>query len=261
MARLPQLIAGLAEIADGYDVVLCDVWGVLHNGSVAFGPAVEALSRFRAKGGRVVLLTNSPAPSRVVVALLDGLGVSREAYDAIVSSGDVTVSLLLERADQTLFFIGAKEDTAIFEEVLAARGKELIQAPIETADFVLCTGFIDFWQETPKDYDERLARIYERGLDFICANPDLVVEIDGSLSYCAGAIAERYAQIGGKVIQAGKPFAPIYERALALASEFAGGPIERSRVLAIGDAMRTDIKGAFEQGFASLFVTSGIHRA
>ncbi len=156
---MPQLIAGLAEIADGYDVVLCDVWGVLHNGSVAFGLAIEALSRFRAKGGRVVLLTNSPAPSRVVVALLDGLGVSREAYDAVVSSGDVTVSLLLERADHTLFFIGATEDTAIFEVDLAARGKELIQAPIETAEFVLCTGFIDFWQETPTDYDERLARI------------------------------------------------------------------------------------------------------
>jgi HAD superfamily hydrolase (TIGR01459 family) len=258
---LPRLIAGLAELADGYDVVLCDIWGVVHNGAVASGAALDALSRFRAKGGKVVLITNSPAPSRIVGAQLDSLGASRDAYDAIISSGDVTVSLLLERSGQSLFFIGAPEDTAIFEEVSAVSGKAPIQAPIETADFVLCAGFIDFWSETPKDYDARLAQIRERDLDFICANPDLVVEVDGSLSYCAGAIAERYARLGGKVIQAGKPFAPIYERALALASAFLGAPVERSRVLAIGDAMRTDIKGAFEQGLDSLFVTSGIHRA
>ena len=124
---------------------------------------------------------------------------------------------------------------------------------------MLCTGFIDFWREKPEDYDARLKRIYERGLDFICANPDLVVEVDGALSYCAGAIAERYQRLGGKVIQAGKPYAPIYDRALARAAA-ARGAIDRSRVLAIGDAMRTDISGAAAQGFDSLFVTSGIHR-
>ncbi|VFU08330.1 conserved protein of unknown function [Methylocella tundrae] len=257
---MPRLIAGLSELAEGYDVVLSDVWGVVHNGAVAFDAATEALSRFRAKGGAVVLITNSPASSRIVAAQFAELGGRGEAYDAIVSSGDVTVSLLMERAGQSLFHIGAAEETGLFEEVAALRGEAPRQAPIESADFVLCTGFIDFWRETPQDYDARLKRIFERGLDFLCANPDLVVEVDGVLSYCAGAIADRYQRLGGKVIQAGKPFAPIYERALDLANAARGGKVRRSRVLAIGDAMRTDIRGAAEQGFDSLLVTSGIHR-
>ena len=254
------MIAGLAEFAGRYDVVLCDVWGVVHNGAATFAPALDALARFRASGGAVVLITNSPAPSRLVGAQLDSFGAPRAAYDAIISSGDVTVSFLIERAGQTLFHIGAAEETGLFEEVAAILGHPPRQGGIEDADFVLCTGFIDFWRETPPDYDSRLKRIYERGLPFICANPDLVVEVGGVLSYCAGAIAERYQRLGGTVIQAGKPFSPIYDRALALAAAARGGPAERSRVLAIGDAMRTDIRGAAGQGFDSLLVTSGIHR-
>ncbi len=257
---LPRLIAGLAELAGRYDIILCDVWGVVHNGAAAFAPALDALSRFRARGGAVALITNSPAPSRIVQAQLDSFGAPRAAYDAIVSSGDVTVSLLIERAGQSLFHIGAAAETGLFDEVAAVLGEAPRLAGIEDADFVLCTGFIDFWHEKPADYDARLKRIYERGLDFICANPDLVVEVDGVLSYCAGAIAERYQRLGGKVIQAGKPYAPIYDRALARAAAARGAPADRSRVLAIGDAMRTDISGAAAQGFDSLFVTSGIHR-
>ena len=213
---MPRLIAGLAELAGRYDVILCDVWGVVHNGAAAFAPALDALARFRARGGAVALITNSPAPSHIVAAQLDSFGAPREAYDAIVSSGDVTVSLLIERAGQNLFHIGAAAETGLFDEVAVRLGAPPPQAGIEQADFVLCTGFIDFWNEKPEDYDGRLKRIYERGLDFICANPDLVVEVDGVLSYCAGAIAERYERLGGKVIQAGKPYAPIYDRALAL---------------------------------------------
>jgi HAD superfamily hydrolase (TIGR01459 family) len=257
---LPRLIAGLAEVADHFDVVLSDVWGVVHNGATAFADAADALRRFRAKGGAVVLITNSPAPSRIVRAQLDSLGAPRDAYDGIISSGDVTISLLMERPGQSLFHIGAAQETGLFDEVAALRGEAPRQAPIESADFVLCTGFIDFWRETPRDYDARLKRIYDRGLDFICANPDLVVEVDGVMSYCAGAIAERYGRLGGKVIQAGKPFAPIYDLALAVANQARGVKADRSRVLAIGDAMRTDIKGAADQGFDSILVTSGIHR-
>lgn len=262
---MPRLIRGLADLADAYDVVLCDVWGVLHNGAVVFDKAADALSRFRTqggkagKGGKVVLITNSPNPSRIVRTRLDFLGAPAEAYDAIVSSGDVTTALLIERAGAALFHLGPADETALFEEVLALTGKSPRLAPLEEADFVLCTGLIDPWRETPADYDARLARMRERGLDFICANPDIVVQDGGALAYCAGAIAERYAEAGGKVIQAGKPFAPIYERALALAAKLCGETIERTRVLAIGDAMRTDIKGACDQNLASLFVTSGIH--
>ena len=258
--RVTELLRGLAGLADGYDVILCDVWGVLHNGLTAFQKAAAALSRFRAKGGKVVLITNSPNPSRIVVAQLDRLRVSRDAYDAIVSSGDVTVSLLIDRAGAGLFRLGPPEETALFDEVLARHGAALRLVPLKQAQFVLCTGLVDPWRETPEDYDAILAAMHARRLELICANPDIVVEDGGRLFYCAGAIAERYAAAGGKVIQAGKPFAPIYARALELAREPDNITIRPSRVLVIGDAMHTDIKGAHTQGFDSVFVTSGIHR-
>ena len=260
IARVTELLRGLAGLAGGYDVILCDVWGVLHNGLTAFQNAAGALSRFRMQGGKVVLLTNSPNPSRLVVAQLDRLGVSRDAYDMIVSSGDVTVALLIERAGAGLFRLGPPEETALFEEVLALRGEALRLVPLKQANFVLCTGLVDPWHETPEDYDAILAAMHARRLELICANPDIVVEDGGRLFYCAGAIAERYAAAGGKVIQAGKPCAPIYARALELARGPGDPIIDRLRVLVIGDAMHTDIKGAHNQGFDSLFVTSGIHR-
>ncbi|MGB6175990.1 MAG: TIGR01459 family HAD-type hydrolase [Methylocella sp.] len=257
---MTRLVRGLADLASGYNVILSDVWGVVHDGLAAFAGAAEALSRFRAGGGKVVLMTNSPNPGRIVAAQLARLGVPRKAYDGIVSSGDVTVSLLVARAGGGLFHIGPPDETALFEEVLALCGETPHFVPLKQAEFVLCTGLADPWHETPADYDALLAAMRARNLDLICANPDIVVEEGGKLFYCAGAIAERYAGAGGKVIQAGKPFAAIF----ALALELAGGPgkrpIDRSRVLVIGDAMRTDIKGAHDQGFDSLFVTSGIHR-
>jgi HAD superfamily hydrolase (TIGR01459 family) len=255
-----RLVRGLAELASGYKVILSDVWGVVHNGLIAFKKAAEALGRFRAGGGKVVLMTNSPNPSRFVEAQLAQLGITRKSYDAIVSSGDVTVSLLVERAGAGLFHLGPPDETALFEEAWALSGKAPRLVPLNQANFVLCTGLADPWRETPTDYDPILAAMRARNLELICANPDIVVEDGGRSFYCAGAIAERYAGVGGKVIQAGKPFAPIFARAL----EVAWGPdskiIERARVLVIGDALRTDIKGAHDQGFDSLFVTSGIHR-
>ncbi len=257
---MTRILRGLAGCAGKYDLVLCDVWGVIHNGVTAFQKAAEALSRFRAAAGKVVLITNSPNPSRIVTAQLDRLLVPRAAYDAIVSSGDVTVALLLERAGKDLFRIGPPEETALFEEVLALRGKAPRLVPLKQAHFVLCTGLVDPFRETPQDYDAILNAMHARRLELICANPDIVVEDGGTLFYCAGAIAERYAAAGGKVIQAGKPFAPIYARALERVRGPGNTPVERSRILVIGDAMHTDIKGAHEQGFDSLFVTSGIHR-
>jgi HAD superfamily hydrolase (TIGR01459 family) len=255
-----RLVRGLADLASGYKVILSDVWGVVHNGLIAFERATEALGRYRAGGGKVVLMTNSPNPSRIVEAQLARLGVTRKAFDAIVSSGDVTLSLLVARPSAGLFHLGPANETALFEEVLALCGEAPHLVPLKQANFVLCTGLADPWHETPADYDAILAAMRARNLDLICANPDIVVEDGGRLFYCAGAIAERYAGAGGKVIHAGKPFAPIFARALELARGPGTKIIDRARVLVIGDAMRTDIKGAHDQGFDSLFVTSGIHR-
>lgn len=259
--RVNRLVRGLADLAGHYRAILCDVWGVVHNGAFGFEKAAGALARFRSGGGRVVLMTNSPNPSRFVEAQLERLGVSRKSYDAIVSAGDVTACLLAKHPDAGVFHLGPPGETALFEEALALCGKAPRRVPLEQAQFVLCTGPVDPVHETPADYDPILAAMRARNLELICANPDIVVEDAGMLLYCAGAIAERYEAAGGKVIQAGKPFAPIYERALELACGPGNESIDRARVLVIGDAMRTDIKGAHQQGLDSLFVTSGIHRA
>lgn len=258
---MTRLLSGLSGIAAGYSLILCDVWGVLHNGSRAFAGAATALERFRAFGGKVVLLTNSPNPSRFVAAQLSRLGVSRSAYDAIVSSGDVTVSLLAARADEGVFHIGPPGETFLFDEVLAIAGKAPQQVPLKQAQFVLCTGLADPWRETPADYGALLAAMRARNLELLCANPDILVEDGGMVFYCAGALAERYAEIGGKAIMAGKPFAPIFDRALELAGvSRAKGETGGVPVLVIGDTLETDIKGAHLLGFDSLLVTSGIHR-
>jgi HAD superfamily hydrolase (TIGR01459 family) len=257
---LPRFVRGLADLAAAYDLLLCDVWGVLHDGLVAYAVAVEALREFRRKGGHVVLVTNSPSPSRIVGAQLASIGVGHDAYDAIVSSGDVTAALLVAREAATLHPLGAFEGTDLHDEVCRLRGSSPRLGSIEAADLVLCTAYIDPERESLAEYDERLAQCLARRLDLVCANPDIVVQHGDKLYYCAGAIAERYAAAGGTVLMAGKPYPPIYEVALARSGARGGGAIDRSRVLVIGDAMRTDMKGAQDQGLASLFVTSGIHR-
>jgi HAD superfamily hydrolase (TIGR01459 family) len=237
-----------------YDVVLSDVWGVVHNGVLATPEACDALARFRQQGGTVVLITNAPRPGEVVVhTMLDRLKVPRTAYDGIVSSGDVTRALIAARGDQRVLHIGPPRDLPMFEG-LAAR-----VSPIESADYVVCSGLTDDTVETPDDYRDLIARIRERGLPMICANPDIVVERGDALIYCAGAIADRYADAGGEVIYAGKPYRPIYEQALAIAQGARGAPADHKRVLAIGDSVRTDLKGAVAFGIDCLFVTAGIH--
>ncbi len=261
MPAPPRFVHGVGEMAQHYDVILCDVWGVVHNGVTHFSNATDALSRFRDKGGTVILLTNAPRPRQRVAAFLDGLGVPHAAYDGIVTSGDVTVSLILERGDLPLAHIGPAQDVSLFAEAERLAGKPLRLTPIEEAAYVVCIGLNDAERETPADYEPRLRLVRVRDLEFICANPDIVVEVGERLVYCAGALAEAYMEMGGKVTQAGKPYPAIYERALALAAQLRGGKLDRSRILAIGDSAQTDIKGAQDQGLATLFVTSGIHRA
>jgi HAD superfamily hydrolase (TIGR01459 family) len=258
-AAHPRLDHGLGDLASSFDLVLCDVWGVVHNGVRHHPAAVDALRRFRQGGGTVVMVTNAPAPKAQVQARMDRLGVPREAYDAIATSGDVTIAMIVEAGCPPLFGIGPDGEYALYQEAgrIGPRMPRLV--PVAEAEMAICIG-LDETGERPEDYDATLAALRERGLDLVCANPDIVVEVGDELVYCAGAIAERYEAIGGKVIQAGKPFAPIYDLALSLARAIRGDTA-KERILAIGDAMHTDIKGAANQGFASLFVTAGIHRA
>jgi HAD superfamily hydrolase (TIGR01459 family) len=236
---LPPIIGHFAPFAAAYDVVLRDVWGVVHNGVAATPEACDALARFRAMGGTVVLITNAPRPGEVVARfILDRLGVPRAAYDGIISSGDVTHALIAARAGERVLHIGPKRDLPIFD------GLDAPIAPLEDADYAVCSGLADDEVETPQDYRDLIERMRARALPMICANPDVVVERGDKLVYCAGAIADLYAAIGGEVIYAGKPYRPIYDQAMAIARAARGKPVEHHRVLAIGDSVRTDLKGA-----------------
>lgn len=247
------LTDNFAALAAQYDVVLSDVWGVTHNGVTAFPEACDALERFRKRGGTVILITNAPRRGEAVCRQLDRLGVPRTAYDGIVSSGDVTCTVMLQRPGQRVFHLGPERDLSIFE------GLDARFAPAEQADYVVCTGLFDDDVETPEDYRERLAAMRARNLFMICGNPDVVVERGERLVYCAGAIADLYGSLGGEVIYAGKPYAPIYEMALEKAQALRGRQTQHPRVLAIGDSIRTDVKGASAFGADCLFVTAGIH--
>ena len=258
--HLPRLDAGLATLTAQKDLILCDVWGVIHNGVRHHERAVDALCRFRRRGGTVILLTNAPAPQAQVRARLDGLGVSRDAFDRIATSGDVTVATLVAAGCPPVFNIGPSEDVAIYQEAARLGPRFPAQVAIESAALAICIG-LDSTGERPEDYDAILRRLRARDLKLICANPDLVVEVGDRLVYCAGMVAERYAALGGTVVHAGKPFPAIYARALAMAEAIRGGPTAPSRILAVGDAVRTDIAGAADQGIDAVLITAGIHRA
>jgi HAD superfamily hydrolase (TIGR01459 family) len=249
----PVLIAGLADIADRYDVLLCDVWGVIHNGRESFPAACAALARFRKQRGPVILISNSPRPSKDVIAQLDSLGVPREAWSAFVTSGDATRALLSERVDTPAHWMGPERDGPLFAEL----GLNFVTA--DKAGFLAVTGLENDEVETPEHYRERLQAAAMRKLPMICANPDRVVQRGDALIYCAGALADLYESMGGEVIMAGKPFAPIYDLALAEAESLKGGPVKRSRVLCIGDGLGTDVKGANDQNLDVLFIATGIH--
>jgi HAD superfamily hydrolase (TIGR01459 family) len=248
------LVQSLSEIAARFDVLLCDVWGVMHNGLVAYPAASDALSRFRTGGGVVILVSNAPRPGTAVVRQLDRLGVPRTAYDAVLTSGDLTRAEIGRRDGQAVHHMGPERDKPIFAGLEARLGS------LDEAAYVVCSGFFDDEHETVDDYKERLDWMRERGLPMICANPDLVVERGHRLIPCAGAIALAYEEIGGDVFYAGKPHRPVYEEALTMAEKLLGGvPVARSRVLAVGDAIRTDIAGAQRFGLFSLLVARGIH--
>jgi HAD superfamily hydrolase (TIGR01459 family) len=249
----PTFTERFSTLAGGYDVVLSDVWGVIHNGIAATAPACDALTRFRGEGGIVMLITNAPRPGEVVTRFLDKLAVPRSAYDGIVSSGDVTRAAMAARPDKHVFHIGPERDLPIFD------GLGLDFVPLEQADYVVCTGLRDDEVETPENYRAELRELLRRKMFMLCGNPDLVVERGDRLIYCAGAIADLYGTLGGEVLYAGKPHPPIYDLALQRVAGLRGAMPAKRRVLAIGDSIRTDLRGATDFGLDCLFVTAGIH--
>lgn len=247
------LADGLSAIADRYDVLLCDVWGVIHNGRESFPAAREALARFKAERGPVVLISNAPRPNGPILEQLASLGVGPECFSALVTSGDATRALLAERAPGPFWKIGPDRDWPLYE------GLNLQLGPLEDARCISCTGPFDDETETPEDYRERFEAAIARGLPMICANPDIVVQRGDQLIYCGGALAQLYETLGGEVFMAGKPYPAIYDLALETAADRLGRPVDRARVLCIGDGLPTDIRGANTQRLDVLFIASGIH--
>jgi HAD superfamily hydrolase (TIGR01459 family) len=252
---LPTPIRGLSELAARYDVLLCDVWGVIHNGRESFPEACAALARFREDVGPVILISNAPRPHPPIVEQLDSLGVPRAAWTKLVTSGDATRALLAARAPGPVWKIGPERDAILYDGLDLAEG-----GPAEAA-FISVTGPYDDEHDEPGDYRERFVICVERGLELICANPDIVVQRGDKLIYCGGALAQLYESLGGRSVMAGKPYAPIYEMALSEAAAALGRAVDPRRVLCVGDGLPTDVRGANARGLDVLFVANGIHGA
>lgn len=240
----------MQDLSTRYPVWLCDIWGVVHNGVAHFPRAVEALQRHRRNGGLVVLLTNAPRSAAKVATHLAHLGVTNEHYDLIVTSGDVTRELMLPYDGHRIYYLGPERDLGVLDDL------KIEKSSPERAEVILCVGLVDDETETPQDYAELLERMSRRNLPMICANPDKIVRRGNRLIFCAGALAELYAAMGGEVTMAGKPYQPIYDLALTRVRQKREG-VSRAGILAIGDGPETDIKGAADYGLDVVLITSG----
>lgn len=260
---MTEIIAQLADLGTRYDALFCDLWGCLHNGKTPFPAAVAALQGFRQRGGKVLLLTNAPRPKSSIVRQLDGMGVPRDCWDEVVSSGDAAQYGMLSGAvGRKVFHIGAPKDEPFFTDFagdlasLAATQPPITRVPLAEAEGVICTGLRDDLTETPADYRAELLLAKINGLTMLCANPDIVVDMGDKRVYCAGALAEAYEQIGGQTLYFGKPHPPIYDLARRRLAGLTGG--KDAQILAVGDGINTDIQGGLSEDIDTLFVTGGI---
>lgn len=241
----------LGQISQNYDIILCDIWGVIHNGQKLFSGSISALQKARENGIKVILLTNSPRPSLSVIEHMQSLGLFKKFWDHIVTSGDLTHHLIAQ-GPRNIFFIGEKKDLVLFE------GLDIQIVGEQDAETIICTGLYNTEREVPEVYTELLKRFAQRQIPFICANPDILVNRGNNIIHCAGSLALIYRNLNGIVKMIGKPHLPIYNMALKKASDSCY-PLDKKRILAIGDGIETDIKGAIEAGLASLYVGKGIH--
>ncbi|RGP39135.1 TIGR01459 family HAD-type hydrolase [Pseudotabrizicola alkalilacus] len=255
---MTQIIRSLADLSDRYDALFCDLWGCLHNGVTPFPAAVAALQAFRAGGGKVILVTNAPRPKSSIIRQLDSMGLPRDTWDDIASSGDATQAAMLSgAAGSQVHHIGAPKDESFFtdfEDDLAemAANSTITRVPLDQATGIICTGLADDLTETPDDYRGKLLMAKAKGLKMLCANPDIIVDMGEKRLYCAGALAQLYEQMGGEALYYGKPHPPIYD----LARKRLG--LDEARILCVGDGINTDVQGGVGEGLDTLFVTGGL---
>jgi HAD superfamily hydrolase (TIGR01459 family) len=250
-----RILAGIGEIAAAYDGFILDLWGVLHDGSRPYPGVLDALDRLKKQGKRMVVLSNAPRRAAPVAQRMAEIGVDPALFDGIHCSGEEVWQNLERRDDpfyaalgRRCFFIGPERDESLSEAGRVTRVPSVFEA-----DFLLNTGPWG-WDESTDGYETVLAQARARDLPMVCANADLVVVHRGRRVICAGALAERYEALGGKVRWHGKPYPSVYDTCLAKL-----GIAERGRILAVGDSLRTDIAGARRAGIASVWVAGGIH--
>lgn len=258
---MTRIIAALSDVAANYDAVFCDLWGCLHDGVTVFPEAVSALGAYRASGGRVMLLTNSPRPRDQVAAQLDGLGAPRDCWDDIATSGDSAQAAMVAGVVGTrVWHLGPDRDLPFFTDLAPElNGDAIARVPFEQAEGIVCTGLFDDDTETPDDYRGKLLAAKARGLKLLCANPDVVVDRGDKRIFCAGALAQLYSEMGGQSLYFGKPHPPIYDLARRRLAQ--GGAVSDDRILAIGDGPATDVAGALADNLDTLFVTGGLAAA
>ncbi len=253
---MTRIIESLSQIGADYDALFCDLWGCLHNGKTAYPAAIAALQQFRRGGGKVCLMTNAPRPNPMVERQLNRMGVPTDAWDIIVSSGDATQAAMLDGAvGRRVWHLGPDKDDSFFDLIPPGyeTAEPITRVALDEAEGIICTGLFDDLTEAPEDYRTRLTQAQALGLPMLSANPDIVVDMGEDRIYCAGALAELYEELGGKVSSFGKPHAPIYDRARNLLGLGSG-----ARYLAVGDGINTDILGATREGIDALFVTGGL---
>ena len=253
---MTRIIESLSQIGADYDALFCDLWGCLHNGKTAYPAAIAALQQFRRGGGKVCLMTNAPRPNPMVERQLHRMGVPTDAWDIIVSSGDATQAAMLDGAvGRRVWHLGPDKDDSFFDLIPPGyeTAEPITRVALDEAEGIICTGLFDDLTEAPEDYRTRLTQAQALGLPMLSANPDIVVDMGEDRIYCAGALAELYEELGGKVSSFGKPHAPIYDRARNLLGLGTG-----ARYLAVGDGINTDILGATREGIDALFVTGGL---
>ncbi|TBX29141.1 TIGR01459 family HAD-type hydrolase [Nioella sediminis] len=257
---MTTIIRSLSEISDRYDVLYCDLWGCLHNGYTPFAEAVEALRAFKAKGGYVLLLTNSPRPRASVEKQLEKIGVPRDCWDAIASSGDsARAAMLRGLVGRKVWFIGQPHDQSFFAPMeVVSDAVEITQVPLEEAEGIVCTGPEDPSAD-PEVMRPKFLYAKQKNLKLLCANPDIVVDRGETREWCAGALAQLYTEMGGESLYFGKPHAPIYELARMRLAQ-AGVDCPPERILAVGDGLKTDILGAQGEPIDSLFISGGLSR-
>jgi HAD superfamily hydrolase (TIGR01459 family) len=251
-----EITTAFAPLAASYDALIVDLWGTLHNGIEPLPGALDCLERLKAQGKTIALLSNAPFRTSVVVEVIDRIGVPRELYDCVMSSGEVAWRAVAGRSDpwhaalgRRAAFIGNDRHRSMLDnpQIEEAGG-------IDDADFVMCTGPRQA-TDTVDDYVPELTAAAARKLPMICANPDREVIRGEAREICAGAIAERYeTEFGGDVAWHGKPFVPVFDEVLRMLDEPA-----RARVLMVGDGVHTDIAGAAAAGLDAVLICGGIH--